>query len=138
MTDAGAVLFSANPCPAPPDKCPGAKHYISCLNASAFVNNPPIEPINASSEWFEKGLITFLISQIPANGGIRFYFGKHTNIVDDTIPRHGVIMMVTDSNHKDMFICVPNTAKFRYPFVDGGGADNGEECPTNCQGSQIP
>ncbi|MFI5159377.1 MAG: hypothetical protein ACHQF4_10965 [Sphingobacteriales bacterium] len=133
--DKGAKLYAAvTPCDGS-DNCPGKNpHYISCATAYTMVNNYNSDPINATSEWFDKAIINDLISLIPTNGGIRIYYGKHLSGTEyDSTPRDGVVIIVTQPNLQDYFVCLPihPTYKVFHPLI-GGGTDNGEECPTNC------
>ena len=148
----GARLFeTSSPCEKL-DNCKPNYHYITCAEAHEMTNCEQIGPdkVNATSEWFDKGMIDTLIKFIPDNGGIRLYFGKRSKrAFDDTVARHGFVMIITKpmpSNiQRDTFMCINLNNYFnnkfinkkRHPF-DGGGDDNGEQCPTNCKGIKLP
>jgi|GEM_PF-3863804 len=142
-------LFGIN-CPIGNDDCPQTTHYINCDDAKQFATYSKKEQMNATSEWFDAEVIKEMIDLIPTNGGIRFYFGKHSTAGNhDNIPRHGIIMMITERQKEqevDTLICLPKDQgkhdlfkKLRKLYrLTGGGTNNGEECPTNCQGTKLP
>ncbi|MDB5007799.1 MAG: hypothetical protein JWP45_2192 [Mucilaginibacter sp.] len=150
----GALLYtpaaSPSPCPSGSDPCPVAPHYITCSIAYKMVNYFGSDPINATSEWFDKGIINDLNNALTSqNGdGIRIYYARHLKpdgaAPSDTVHRHGVVLITTaampNNIHQDRFECISLHPlygnKKRDSFV--GGTDNGEECPTNCSGITWP
>lgn len=142
----GALLHNpaGSPCPANTPPCPQTIHYISCDTAYMMVNPKTTDPINATSEWFDKGIINDLITATPANGGIRLYFAKHlAPVAPDTIARHGFVLIVTVKDPSsdiqvDTYNCIGLHPFYKHPLFGGGATDNGEQCPTNCQGTTWP
>ena len=149
----GALLYrptsSPSPCPPGGDDCPDAPHYITCSKAYKMVNNFSSDEINATSEWFDKGIINSLNATIPIGGGIRVYFARRLDVASqDTITRHGFVIILTGPNpddssiQQDTFVCISLENITHYPFkydlLRGGGTDNGEQCPTNCTGITWP
>jgi hypothetical protein len=153
----GALLYASKtpPCGTGSDGCDTTKpHYIPCKKAFKMVNYFGTDSINATSEWFDLGIIKDLDSVLVAQkgNGIRIYFSRHLepdhSQMPDTIHRHGFVIITTklsadasgnqiNLDNYDCFLTHPiYKDKMHHPFY--GGTDNGEQCPTNCSGTTWP
>jgi len=146
----GALLYSkTSPCAAIPDTCPKLFHYITCDKAYKMVNYYGSDVINATSSWYDIYLIEALVKSLKKyNGdGLRIYFARHLeihkNTPADTIHRHGFALITTakaSNIHTDYYGCLDSIPSAKNPqhYLTGGAADEGEECPTNCNGVTWP
>ena len=145
----GALLYSkTSPCPSTPDTCPKIFHYITCNEGYKMVNYYGSDPINATSSWYEITLIEALVKSLKTNhgDGLRIYYARHLKTggisPTDTIHRHGFALITTAATnqiHVDYYGCLDSIPVPNHPhrfYV--GGADNGEECPNNCNGVTWP
>jgi hypothetical protein len=143
----GALLYAkTSPCPTTPDTCPKLYHYITCADAYKMVNHYGSDPINVTSSWYQISLIEALVKSLKSyNGdGLRVYYARRIRPATprDTVHKHGFALITTAETHKihvDYYRCldsIPNPNNpHRYLM---GGADNGEECPNNCNGVTWP
>ena len=147
----GATLYTDPKClPPGRDGCDPKKfHYITCQRAYNMVHRYGTDPINATSEWYDAGIIHDLDSvlTVQKGDGIRIYFARHIDPdmtePSDTVHRHGFVLITTQlvgNIHKDYYDCF-----LIHPlYIDKkhnplfGGTDNGEQCPTNCSGTTWP
>ncbi len=129
-------------------------HYVPCGTARTMVQKMNGDEINASSEWFDKGIIHQLSAKINAGGGIRIYFVRHLKEAPgDNQKRHGFLFVLTEKdtngNQTDDYKCFTLQPYTKYLKTrrsgtmagdggDGGGTDNGEECPNACEGVTWP
>lgn len=145
----GALLYgSTSPCPPGADHCPPGPHYIPCSKAYKMATNFSVDEINATAEWYDKGIIDQLSKKISTNGGVRVYFARQLNpIPPDNIARHCFLFVLTQkSNNIQLddyacFVLTPNAQYIKNQIGirgDGGGTDNGEECPNSCEGVTWP
>ncbi|TWJ01476.1 hypothetical protein JN11_01627 [Mucilaginibacter frigoritolerans] len=145
----GALLYSKiSPCPSTPDTCPKLFHYITCNEGYKMVNYYGSDPINVTSSWYEITLIEALVKSLKTyhGDGLRIYYARHLNphrvTPTDTIHRHGFALITTAATNKihvDYYGCLDSIPVPGHPHrFFTGGADNGEECPTNCNGITWP
>jgi len=113
--------------------------------------------INAKAEWFDKDMIRILVAEMQEgkdkgedkDDGVRIYFARGINN-DYTkhksefviVPTRPEIDPVTGNTiHKDYFDCAHRQHTSQYTDKtdkSAGGMDNGELCPTHCQGVTLP
>lgn len=134
--DGGALLYSKPPCPKD-DGCNVDPHYISCEKAYLMVTNYGVDNIVSTSEWFPKDLIDGLndVLKNPKLDGIRIYYARQLHSKpynNQDLYSHCFVFVTTmpDSNGT-IHIDHPECISLRKMF---DAKDNGEECPTNCNG----
>ncbi|MBB5397383.1 hypothetical protein [Mucilaginibacter sp. AK015] len=134
-TGNGATLYDRSPnCPIN-DNCNASyDHYLSCSEAAARVKNFTNDKFVTTSEWFDIGLLDNLCKELDSTDGadgIRIYYARNTNPRKNT---HGFVITTTKTSgsnsgiHEDYYTC---SSRFR-------DLDNGEQCPTNCNGVTWP
>jgi hypothetical protein len=144
---AEATLYN-NSYTCPPESTTGCDasrvHYISCDAAHAMVKkyaNDIIDTekdiINATSEWFDLGVINDLNNEINSNSsadGVRLYFAKRTVADKLGVFRHGFLFITTENGEKDYYKCFEIHPIYNKNLLvpNKDGYDNGEQCPTNC------
>jgi len=130
----GATLNTASTCDDEGCSVYYANHGIKCNDAIGWVKNRnSTDVIKTKSEWFETDIIDYLNEELHANpksDGIRIYLSKSTK--DDY---HHFIFVTTEpfngTYHKDYYKCY--VTDHRQPVTE-----NGELCPTHCQGPTLP
>jgi hypothetical protein len=140
--------------------CPGDRHYIARRKAKIMVDQFGLDSLKANdiiattSEWFDFELLQAFVNDTHPHDGLRIYFARHpdsyNNVKDTDRYKDAFILIPTQhakflfwGYHKDYFDCRSTESyilgnakliawnKFR-KFIDGGGDDNGEICPTHC------
>jgi hypothetical protein len=113
--------------------------------------------INAKAEWFDKDMIRILVAEMQEgkdtgedkDDGVRIYFARGINN-DYTKHKSEFVIVPTRPEidpatgrtiHKDYFDCAHRQHISQYTDKtdkSAGGFDNGELCPTHCQGITLP
>ncbi|MFD0766488.1 hypothetical protein ACFQZI_16625 [Mucilaginibacter lutimaris] len=130
----GATLYDPNmKCP-DDDNCNiSYNHYLKCSEAGERVRNFTNDKIATTSEWFDIGLLSHLMNELETNAvadGIRIYYARKI----DADKTHGFVIVTTRPSaankniHEDYYTCSS-------PIIR---VDNGEQCPTNCNGVTWP
>jgi hypothetical protein len=136
-------LYPTYSCPAGAS-CIEDGHYIDCGKARAWINNlNTTAPSKVTSEWFELSFIDMIKEELnttPNADGIRVYFGKRTDNADQCVLIVNTKVTSDYGAATDDFDC-QQTVNARHEMVKRSPFivhDNGEECPTNCQGVTWP
>ncbi|MGZ3929195.1 MAG: hypothetical protein ACXVJG_19705, partial [Mucilaginibacter sp.] len=111
------------------------------------------KPFNAKSEWFDIAMLQYLVGEMndEQDDGIRVYFARGAAGVSkpDDIDKARFVIVTTRPAvnplthapiHKDYFDCIHPVlvAAVNKGTKKQGVNDNGELCPTNCNGTTLP
>lgn len=116
--------------------CNSSGHAISCEQGHRWVNQFKQEPFTTSSIWYSIELLHSWkqeLGRAVVNGlkgdGIRIYFAKNDK------NKNVLVFTTTRENNKkrtDFYDCASDITRQTSPGGNGFVADNGEECPNNC------
>lgn len=135
-TDPGAKLYNGANCSTEANCNINELNYISCIKAAAAVKKFGKSTVNTISEWFPLTVIENIKCNLDGApsalmaDGVRIYFAKKSKKID----RHSFLFVTTKTKgagHEDFYECYCSSYKH-------GVTDNGEQCPTNCNGATWP
>ena len=139
----GAVLYKK--CKKPGISCTVSPHDITRAQAEDMVQHFGKAVYKTKSEWFDIAMVDSLRKAMDTgkSDGIRIYFSRNVEGADTTISNKEAVIWVTTKGmtygtkkiHKDSFDCGKSSLG-----KDKGGdpQDNGELCPTHCNGVTLP
>ncbi|HWZ04826.1 MAG TPA: hypothetical protein VNX40_14515 [Mucilaginibacter sp.] len=126
-------------------------HYITRQEGAEMVLAFQGNSLKARSEWFDINMLGNLVKEMKDKNedGIRVYFARGVdgiNSADDVgKARFAIVTTVPGPNsniHLDYFGCTKCAAMMMKAALrkklDQGGNDNGELCPSNCDGVTLP
>jgi hypothetical protein len=156
-TSNGALLYKVCNCDTIKPCADTSDHDIKRSLGEKMVQAFYGKPFNAKSEWFDIAMLRYLVKEIDSENdeGIRIYFARGVPGIgkpEDKDKARFVIVttrpainpLTNAAIHKDYFDCIHrvlSTIKVRSiksGKMGGGTTDNGELCPTNCSGTNLP
>jgi hypothetical protein len=125
-------------------------HDIKRSVAETMVQSFKGSPFNVKSEWFDIKMLENLLTEMhdEQDDGIRIYFARGVTNIGRPVDIGKARFVVTTTRsvpntniHKDFFDCShpPLATTIKDRIKPGGPSqDNGELCPSNCDGVTLP
>jgi hypothetical protein len=146
----GALLFNTCNCDNPTPCSISTGHEILRSKAENMVKHFKGYSCQTKSEWFDLTMLDKLIQILNKEGddGIRIYFARNLGDIDPTDKDKAEFIITTtksftpsgstNSIHQDNFDCSQMAFSEGKKKLKGPGQDNGELCPSHCDGTSLP